>query len=84
MSDIKLICGDCLVEMKKIPDKSIDLLITSPPYNLGGDFHAMSGGKRVSYGDYGICKDKMSQSKYEEWQTEKMLSPSRSIRRLHG
>jgi site-specific DNA-methyltransferase (adenine-specific) len=31
--DIKLIHGDCLVEMKNIPDKSIDLTVTSPPYD---------------------------------------------------
>ena len=67
---IKLINGDCLEEMKKIPDGTIDIIITSPPYNLGGDFHTMSGGRRKSYGDYGICKDNMSQSDYEEWQTE--------------
>ncbi len=27
-----IICGDCLEEMKKIPDNSIDTIITSPPY----------------------------------------------------
>lgn len=31
--DIKLIHGDCLVEMKNIPDKSINLTVTSPPYD---------------------------------------------------
>ena len=25
-------CGDCLELMKSIPDKSIDLIITDPPY----------------------------------------------------
>ena len=30
----KLIHGDCLEEMKNIPDKSIDLIVTSPPYNM--------------------------------------------------
>lgn len=34
MSKIELICGDCLVEMKKIPDKSIDLVLTDPPFFL--------------------------------------------------
>jgi len=34
MSEIKLILGDCLVEMKKIPDKSIDLVLTDPPYGI--------------------------------------------------
>ena len=37
MSDIKLILGDCLIEMKKIPDKSIDLILTDPPYGIGCD-----------------------------------------------
>lgn len=30
----KIINGDCLEIMKKIPDNSIDVIITSPPYNL--------------------------------------------------
>jgi DNA modification methylase len=30
MAEIKLILGDCLEEMKKIPDKSIDLCLTDP------------------------------------------------------
>ena len=30
----KIICGDCLTVMKQMPDKSIDLVVTSPPYNL--------------------------------------------------
>lgn len=28
----KVICGDCLEVMKGIPDNSVDLIITSPPY----------------------------------------------------
>lgn len=31
---IKLIHGDCLEEMKKIPDGSIDLVLTDPPYGV--------------------------------------------------
>jgi len=31
--DIKLWQGDCLVQMKKIPDKSINLILTDIPYN---------------------------------------------------
>lgn len=30
---MKLICGDCLEEMKKMPNEIIDLTITSPPYD---------------------------------------------------
>jgi site-specific DNA-methyltransferase (adenine-specific) len=32
---VELICGDCLEVMKSIPDKSIDVVITDPPYNIG-------------------------------------------------
>ena len=28
----KFICGECLEEMKKMPDNSIDFIFTSPPY----------------------------------------------------
>jgi len=34
MEEIRLIHGDALEELKKIKDKSIDLVITSPPYNM--------------------------------------------------
>jgi site-specific DNA-methyltransferase (adenine-specific) len=30
----KIICGDCLEVMKEIPDKSIDLILTDPPYGI--------------------------------------------------
>jgi site-specific DNA-methyltransferase (adenine-specific) len=30
----KIICGDCLEVMKNIPDKSIDLILTDPPYGI--------------------------------------------------
>ena len=32
MSEVKLLLGDCLELMKDIPDKSIDAVITDPPY----------------------------------------------------
>ena len=33
MSEVTLYHGDCLVEMDKIPDGSVDLTVTSPPYD---------------------------------------------------
>ena len=30
---------DCLKGLKKLKDKSIDLIITSPPFNLGNTHH---------------------------------------------
>ena len=42
--EIKLIHGDCLEKMKDIPDGSIDLILTDPPYKVisgGTDNHSM-------------------------------------------
>lgn len=33
MNNCRIILGDCLEEMRKIPEESIDLTITSPPYD---------------------------------------------------
>jgi len=30
----KIICADCLPTMKEMPSNSVDLVVTSPPYNL--------------------------------------------------
>lgn len=30
----KIICGDCLSAMRAMPDQCVDLVVTSPPYNL--------------------------------------------------
>jgi DNA modification methylase len=35
MPDVLLYQGDCLEEMSKMPDKSVDLVLTDPPYNIG-------------------------------------------------
>ena len=34
-SNFELIHGDCVEGMTKLPDESVDLVVTSPPYNLG-------------------------------------------------
>ncbi len=39
MSEVNLILGDCLLKLKELPDNSVDLVITSPPYNLGNNHH---------------------------------------------
>ena len=36
--DLNVICGDSIVELKKIPAKSIRLIVTDPPYNLNKDY----------------------------------------------
>lgn len=34
----KIFCGDSAEVLKKFPDNSVDLIITSPPYNFGLDY----------------------------------------------
>ena len=38
MSDIKLYHGDCIEVMKQIPGGSVNLVVTSPPYNVGLEY----------------------------------------------
>ena len=47
-------CGDCLELMKDIPDGSIDLVVTDPPYkfeNQGGGFYAKNKSTKRTYLD---------------------------------
>ena len=41
----KIYCMDCLDGLKKIPDNSVDLIVTDPPYNIGDT------NKRTKVGD---------------------------------
>lgn len=66
----KIICGDCLEVLKEIPDNSIDCVVTSPPYNLGGDFHICNKGKRTTYGAYNTFKDKIPEPLYQKNQID--------------
>jgi len=48
----KIICGDAVAELKKIPDNSIDLVVTSPPYDgirkyNGFNFDLHATGKEI-------------------------------------
>ena len=46
--NFKLILGDSFKELKKIKEKSIDMIFADPPYFLSGDGITCSGGKMVS------------------------------------
>ncbi|MDR0705461.1 MAG: site-specific DNA-methyltransferase, partial [Planctomycetaceae bacterium] len=48
--DIKILCGDSLHELPKLPDESIDLVIADPPYNLGKEYGNTSD--RKDFDDY--------------------------------
>jgi modification methylase len=42
-----ILVGDCVTEMARLPDKSVDMIFADPPYNLqlGGDLFRPEGGK---------------------------------------
>jgi len=61
----KVICGDVLKAMKKIPDNSVHLAITSPPYNVGKD--------------YDNHNDNMDYGKYLEWLNEVWMETQRIL-----
>ena len=50
---MKLYNGDCLEVMKELPDNSIDLCISSPPYNIDIKYNTYSD-KRLDYIDWQI------------------------------
>ncbi|MBI3074981.1 MAG: transcriptional repressor LexA [Parcubacteria group bacterium] len=52
----KIICGDAIEEMRKMPDESVDVIIADPPYNIGKDF--------------GNNKDKRTLPDYIAWTKE--------------
>lgn len=51
--NIKLMQGDCLEKMKLIPDSSVDLVLTDPPYNISrkNNFNTM-GRKGIDFGEW--------------------------------
>lgn len=71
----KFICGNTVDVMKQIPDGSIDLVVTSPPYNLknstGNGMKDGRGGKwenAALVNGYSHHNDNMPHEAYVEWQ----------------
>lgn len=38
---VRLYCGDCIDFFKRLPNVSLDLTVTSPPYNIGKEYEAL-------------------------------------------
>lgn len=83
-----IIVGDCLLEMKKLPKESIDLIVTSPPYNLknstgNGLSHNTKTGKwanaaiKQGYAEYDDC---MPHDEYVKWQRACLTQMMRLIK----
>lgn len=71
----KILNGDCLSVMREMPDKCVDLVVTSPPYNLknstGNGMKDGRGGKWASaalVNGYSHYNDNMPHEEYAEWQ----------------
>jgi modification methylase len=58
----KVIQGDCLEVMKTMADKSVDMVLTSPPYNIG-KMHS----NQLQYGTY--AGNDVEEVDYQVWQT---------------
>ena len=72
----KIVCGDSLTVMKQLPDNCLDLVVTSPPYNLknstGNGMKACTtsgkwAGAALQNG-YSHYDDNMPHEEYAEWQ----------------
>lgn len=63
---------DCLDGLRSLPDKSIDLIITSPPYNKGINGKNNKGAKWNKTIDYNgdFNNDSMPEDEYEQWQID--------------
>jgi len=48
----KIICGDSETVLKELPENSIDIIITSPPYNFGLDYNNDHKNDAVRWEDY--------------------------------
>jgi site-specific DNA-methyltransferase (adenine-specific) len=59
----KIYTMDCLKGLKKIKDNTIDLIITSPPYNLGNNHH--TGNKK-----HKAYEDNLNEKDYQNWQIQ--------------
>jgi site-specific DNA-methyltransferase (adenine-specific) len=69
MIDLSLYQGDCLTALPKIQSDSVDLIVTSPPYNVGKD--------------YGVYKDNLSFQEYYSW-TKKWLEECYRVNKVGG
>ena len=61
-----LYCGDCLTILGQMADASVDVVVTSPPYNLG-----------IAYGRY---QDTKAEAEYLDWMEQVSLALRRVMR----
>lgn len=82
----KIICGDTIEVMKQIPDDSVDLIVTSPPYNLKNSTgNGMKDGRGGKWANAALQKgythhnDCMPHGEYVKWQRDCLAEMFRII-----
>lgn len=84
----QIVCGDCLEVMRDLPSNSIDLVVTSPPYNLKNSTgNGMKAGTKTGrwannplQNGYAHHDDEMPHDKYVEWQIECLSEAMRLLK----
>lgn len=83
----KFLCGDCVAIMESLPESSIDLIVTSPPYNLknstGNGMKDGRGGKWKNaqlINGYATYNDCMPHDEYVKWQRECLAEMMRVLK----
>ncbi len=83
----KIICGDAVDIMKMIPDESIDLVVTSPPYNLKNSTgNGMKDGRGGKWKNAALVKgyshhnDNMPHEEYVKWQRDALTEMYRVLK----
>ncbi|KKK57864.1 hypothetical protein LCGC14_3050190, partial [marine sediment metagenome] len=56
----KVICADCIEIFNSLPDNSIDLIITDPPYGVNFEEGLYNDSASVVFDDYGKWLEEMS------------------------
>ena len=62
--DVKLILGDALTELLRLPERSFACVVTSPPYNLGHHHERAAGKTRRWQGEYPGFSDNLPVGDY--------------------
>lgn len=70
---VELFKGDCLEFMKGLKSESVDLVVTSPPYNIGT-------GRGPSWDNVEWCEDTMPEEEYQAWQVNVLNEAYRIVK----
>ena len=62
-SKVELILGDCLEVMKGMPDKSVDAVITDPPYGIAD---VWVGGESANHGWSNAGRQKTKRNRWDK------------------